>query len=967
MTHLFRSLPSGPALLLLLAGLAAGSGVARANEPPLPKSLLLNAGFEEAHVADGVQVPDEWTFARWNNQETMRASVAGIPGATGKLAVQIPACGPGAIGFSSRAQPLSGEFRYLAVNLRVKKNADCTATPWVFIAWMKGSAWIGKTDLKINVKNGGWDLVFQEIPRSEIPAGADHFSLNLAALGKPGATGSLWYDDAIVSPEKFTSVANLQPATEFGWFEEQPVKFTAADLPAEVQAVKGSVFDSRGDPVATVTVKRDTLLRDGWVWRAPSYGLYEIAFERVESNGVASLMTRSWLQRGNGQRATLTKDRHTVAVVNKGSWQVRPTQFGIDQPGGGVNHPGDEAELRLGAQVGFGFVRKWIYWGDDWTGKSSLNSAPGVYEWETLDRYLDFCKQAGYRDNLCTFWGTPKWASTHPELTDKEICVMKYSEYPPTDLKYFGDFVAAAVRRYGADIKNWEIWNEQHLPKSTCFWKGTPAEYTALLKTAYTTIKRLQPESIVWLGGMAPRRYEPFYQEFLKTDGYAYFDMYSAHGSYPEMEIARRNEAAAGVKPKPWSSSEWHAILVSGNDPMPSEAALGRRLMTDLFQQLKNGVERVVLFDLLSGNHETEALPFSLKIGEMGQSYGLFRRRPAVEPRLCAVVMHDFLARLDGRVAFLREYDLGRQKAVMLDNGGKPLLVVWNEGDSAVPLDPQLARAVTAASTASTWEGKPWTTGLLDTSALVYITAVDRAVLDALTAPATALLYPSQRQPARSGGDARVCQGPLAPAALFGTVHDEVSRQAPWIGENLVFKGLNGHTRPAGFAARFAVGAGPDGLDLAAEVTDGAHPLDQPHPAAGSEDSIQFALDAAGNGRDNDVTEFSVALTRNGPVVWKERTAFIGGDLPGNWSPAKQPVQFARAMVRQTKGGRLYQVHVDWSELYPYTFSPDKPLRFALRVNADDGRDPVGWLEWSSGLGATKNAALFGKLQAGDK
>ncbi len=955
-------------MALAVCALALGVASAGAAEPE-QKSLLTNPGFEEVRTSGEARLPVGWNFTRWNNKETMQGAVEEIPGATGKMAVKLPACGPGAIGFGSAPQPITGDFRYYAVHLRIKKSEGCTATPWVFLSWSGKGAFLGKTELPVAINSlGRWDVLDAEVPRSEIPAGADRFSLVVALIGKEGAVGEVCYDDALVTTRDYSTLFKLKSAAEFGWFEDQPVKFVAADAPPEVKAVKGTVFDAEGAKIAEVTVQRDALLREGWVWKAPAPGYYEFAFESVGDGGAVTPMTRSWMQRGKGRVAMLNRDRYAAAVVQKGTWKERPVQFGLDMgTGDEQGKPGlVESELRVGAKLGFGFVRRWLTWGDDWTRKSAINPEQGVYKWESVDRFWGWTKQYGYRRNLATFWGTPKWASQHPEKTDVDLCVPQYAEYPPTDLKYFGDFVAETVRRYGGDIKDWEIWNEQHLPQSTCFWKGSPTEYAALLKTGYEAIKSVQPQSIVWLGGMAPRRYQPFYDEFLKTSGYPYFDMYSAHGSYPEIDLAHRAETAAGVKSKPWSSSEWHAILMGANEPSQTEPALSRRMMTDLFQQLKTGVDRVVLFTLINGNQETEALPFSLSIGEMGQSFGLFRHRPDFEPRHSSVVFHDFLARAtNGRVRYVSEYDFGNQKAVLLDNGGVPLLAVWNEGANPGPLTPPLAKAVQAAAAApTTWEGKPWK-GTLDTVSMVYFAGVDRTALDAAKVPATALLYPWQNKSGRSARFANVCKGPLSTAPLFAKAEGPVASNAAWIGENFVFKSANDQPQPKGFSARFAAAAGESGLDLAVEVRDPVFYQGAMRGEYYKGDSLQFALDTEGSGENAATAEFGVALTPEGPVVWKYKAAFIGGDLPTDWTPEQQPVKFARAAVEKTPGGMLYKVHVDWGECYPYRFDAKKPMRFSLLINDNDGAGRVGWLEWSGGIGTSKDASLFGKLMLG--
>jgi len=953
-----RFLLSAFSLLCVFGGVAA-AGEAMPDTGVPPSSLLTNPGFEEIHKVDGVNLPVSWTAARWNNQETMVPTTMGRITSTGKQVVRVPACTSGTIGLTSDAQPIPGDSPYLSVDLNVIQSWDCTSTPVVFITWYKGDALLGQSDLKFEIDRvGAWQLFTWDVPHWEIPAGAESFRLNLAMKGKQGPlAGFVLYDDAVVATRSVARPIHLRPAAEFAWFEEQPVKYVCDRTPMELVAVKGTVYDSNGKNVAVVTVKRDKFVRNGWVWNAPAPGLYDIAFECIGADG-AKAMTRPWVMSSKGKSATFVKERYTAAVVKKGQWKERPAQFGIDQQG-----TSQENEIRMGARFGFSFARKWIDWGSPAVSRNVINPAPGVYKWDLMDRYWVLCKQYGFKHNLATFFGTPDWASPYPDKNEIDLVVSKFQEYPPTDMKYFTDFVAAAVERYGADVKDWEIWNEEHLPKSTCFWKGTPSDYAALLKAGYETVKRVQPESTVWLGGMAPRRYEPFYKEFLKTDGYPYFDRYSAHGSFPDIGICHRLEAEAGLKSKPWSASEWHPILVNAGDPVQSESDLGRRMMTDLFLQLKNGADRIVAFTLRNGI-EMEALSFVSKSGGFSQSFGFFRMMPEFEPRLPAVILHDFLTRISGRIDYTAEYDFGTQKAVLLTTGGKKLLLaVWNEGTSPAPLDPRLAKIASSASSATTWEGKPWKDDQLGIATMVYFANVDRAALDALKLPATALFYPAPQTKSQPSASANVCQGLASSLPLFAQVTDEPGAQISWIADKMVFKAVNGAAQPAGFSARFAVHTNKDGVDLVVDVRDAVHFQNSKPEALSNGDSIQFAVNAESNTEGSGVTELSVAQTPDGPVIWKNAAAFIGGDLPSYWTPAGAVVKNARVDVKKTDGGLLYKVHVDWSEFYPFQFDPKKPLRFSLVVNDNDGNGRLGWLEWGGGIAGAKDPSKFGKIQ----
>ena len=102
------------------------------------------------------------------------------------------------------------------------------------------------------------------------------------------------------------------------------------------------------------------------------------------------------------------------------------------------------------------------------------------------------------------------------------------------------------------------MWNEPHLPSYSCYWHDTPENYIMVLKSAYQTIKKLQPESKVWIGGMA-LRYLPFYEAIMKLGAGPYFDYFAMHGHGQSIAPFHALDRKYGSEPHPWVSSEWHA------------------------------------------------------------------------------------------------------------------------------------------------------------------------------------------------------------------------------------------------------------------------------------------------------------------------------------------------------------------------------------------------------------------------
>jgi hypothetical protein len=65
--------------------------------------------------------------------------------------------------------------------------------------------------------------------------------------------------------------------------------------------------------------------------------------------------------------------------------------------------------------------------------------------------------------------------------------------YTAEGIRDYVQFARALVRRYGNDIKQWEIWNEPNI----FFWQGPKDLYADLLKQSYAAIKELDPDAQV--------------------------------------------------------------------------------------------------------------------------------------------------------------------------------------------------------------------------------------------------------------------------------------------------------------------------------------------------------------------------------------------------------------------------------------------------------------------------------------
>jgi hypothetical protein len=68
------------------------------------------------------------------------------------------------------------------------------------------------------------------------------------------------------------------------------------------------------------------------------------------------------------------------------------------------------------------------------------------------------------------------------------------------DLPDYGSMISKIVSHADPVIRDWEIWNE---PDSGSFFTGTPQQYAWMLKTAHDSIKQVDPQANVLLGGLS--------------------------------------------------------------------------------------------------------------------------------------------------------------------------------------------------------------------------------------------------------------------------------------------------------------------------------------------------------------------------------------------------------------------------------------------------------------------------------
>ena len=112
--------------------------------------------------------------------------------------------------------------------------------------------------------------------------------------------------------------------------------------------------------------------------------------------------------------------------------------------------------------------------------------------------------------------------------------------------------------------------------------------------------------------------------------------------------------------------------------------------------------------------------------------------------------------------------------------------------------------------------------------------------------------------------------------------------------------------------------------------------------------------------------EFQIGMLNGKPTIYKEATPYIGGNLIDNWTKQGEVLPAKYMNIETRDGGVLYKIFLPNSELYPFAYvGGEATLRMSLLVNDNDGSGRKGYLECASGIGASKDPALYGKIPLG--
>jgi hypothetical protein len=209
-----------------------------------------------------------------------------------------------------------------------------------------------------------------------------------------------------------------------------------------------------------------------------------------------------------------------ATITSQGIVQAAPALKLPPQPDfvSGVNLA-DLSLAYLINDLGFDWAKSFVNW-------ATVEPEAGEFNWVDPDNIVK-----AFGDQQVKFLmrvhGTPTWARP----PDSPL------SYPPYDMADFANFLTALATRYKGQVAAYEIWNEPNLDYEWGYLPPDPVAYTNMLKTAYTAIKKVDPNALVISGGLAttgrgsPTAYGDlaFLQGMYEAGARGYFDALGSH------------------------------------------------------------------------------------------------------------------------------------------------------------------------------------------------------------------------------------------------------------------------------------------------------------------------------------------------------------------------------------------------------------------------------------------------------
>lgn len=307
----------------------------------------------------------------------------------------------------------------------------------------------------------------------------------------------------------------------------------------------------------------------------------------------------------------------------------------------------------------------------------SIQPSPEIWNFREFDELVSLFGRQGIELQGGFGYGT-RWAA--PENVRNSRKWTDWHRAMP-DLKAWKTYVAVTAARYRGRIRFWEVWNEPDLYSFAHFGSE---EYASLLKTAWTEVKKMDPNALVMNGGFASVRpigksgkdNVRFQKEVLRScRGFYDIHAHHEHGSFPvyasaidRLLIPMRRETGADAVP--WYANET-AIASTGGGEVMQAVTLFKKLLFSW----SRGAIGYTWYNLRNDGLD----PYNSE-----HHYGMMTTDFHPKP---VYPVYNMLAVLYGNARYLEQRSVGNGIYLLLFQKDKDLLAaVWNEQNNPTDL-----------------------------------------------------------------------------------------------------------------------------------------------------------------------------------------------------------------------------------------------------------------------------------------
>jgi hypothetical protein len=280
---------------------------------------------------------------------------------------------------------------------------------------------------------------------------------------------------------------------------DQPIKITISgeNFTQDVNPIKVSYQITDSENILVLAKEETMSLNEGTFKLTCSLQSTSLGWYRVKA--MAKL----------DNEQTIEKKTLVAVVPTIGSSSFSPNSiFGMGLGFSVFSEEEMKVIRKLVNTAGIKWCREEFSWG-------KIQPLKNKWVWDNYDKSVEYAQKYGiYQLGLLDYW--TGW--TKP--------------YTKEGFQDYANYVEQVVNRYKNKVKYWEIWNEPNI----FYWKGTPEQYTQLLKSAYIAAKKADPDCVI-IGCTTAGIDTAFIERVFQAGGGKYLDAVSVHpyrSGYPE-------------------------------------------------------------------------------------------------------------------------------------------------------------------------------------------------------------------------------------------------------------------------------------------------------------------------------------------------------------------------------------------------------------------------------------------------